>query len=83
MSNQTATTKAPETEGAYASREAICGSLASVRDRIALLADLFEGDGLQRRGDFSLSAHSADAVCEMLIDMGSRLDNAIEALSAD
>ena len=57
--------------------------IAFTRDRIALLSDIFEGDGLVRTRDFSLSVHGANAVNEMLLEMQDRLDRALEILKAD
>ena len=81
MAERTTTT---QTAGAEENRiERACAALAFVGDRLALLIDIFEGDGLARRGDFSLSARGADAVTEMLCEMDTRLDEAQQILMQD
>ena len=73
MADNTTTTQAT---GAEERIESVRATLAFVGDRIALLTDIVTGDGLERRGDFSLSARGAEAVAEMLVEMGARLDEA-------
>ncbi len=81
MAERTTTTQATGTERRI---ESVCAALASVGDRIALLTDIFTGDGVSRRGeDFQLSARGADAIAEMLVDMGERLDDARRVLTQD
>jgi len=57
--------------------------IAFARDRIAFLADVFEGDGSVRTSDFQLSKHGANAVSEMLVEMLCRLEEAFDALNAE
>ena len=80
MADNTTSTRASAEESHI---ERACAALAYVGDRLALLIDIFEGDGLARRGDFSLSARGAEAVMEMLCDMDTRLDEARQLLMPD
>lgn len=62
----------------------IRATLGYVGDRLALLTDIFTGDGVMRRNEnFQLSARGAEAVAEMLVEMDERLDQASEALSQE
>ena len=81
MADTIAITQTAEAEDGRIERA--CAALAFVGDRLALLIDIFEGDGLARRGDFSLSARGAEAVTEMLCEMDTRLDEAQQILMQD
>ena len=65
------------------SLQAASDCITFTRDRLALLSDLFEGDGFARTDDFQLSRHGADAVSQMLVEMLDRLEQAVELLKAD
>lgn len=63
--------------------DSVRATLGYIGDRLALLTDIFTGDGLQRRGDFQLSGRGAEAVAEMLVEMDERLSQVAEALSQE